>query len=265
MAEFSPSSKIDTTVPHSARVWNYWLGGTDNFAVDRQVGDQVREVYPQIVEVARSARKFLVRVVRYLAGEAGIRQFLDIGTGLPTANNTHEVAQAVAPESRIVYVDNDPLVLVHAQALLISTPEGATNYIEADLRELDKVLSAAAATLDFSKPIAIMLLGILGYIGNDDEARSILKRLLDAVPSGSYLAMGDGTKTSEVHAEVERAVQEGGLDYTYRSPEQIVRFFDGLELLEPGVVSPPRWRPDPEADNSITTEPLGRVGLGRKP
>jgi hypothetical protein len=255
--------QLDTNIPHSARVWNYWLGGKDNFAADREVGDQVREVYPGIVEVARTSRGFLMRAVRYLVGEAGIRQFLDIGTGLPTANNTHEVAQAIAPESRIVYVDNDPLVLVHARALLTSSPQGATAYIDADVRDTDKILHTAAATLDFTQPVAIMMLGILGYISDDDEARSILKRLLDAVPSGSYLAIGDGSKTSEEHAEVERTVQEGGLDYTYRSPEQIVHFFDGMELLEPGVVSPPRWRPGPD-EGDVTTEPLGRVGLARK-
>jgi len=256
--------KLDTSVPHSARVWNYWLGGKDNFAVDRKVGDEIRQVYPEIVEVARTARAFLVRAVRYLTGEAGIRQFLDIGTGLPTANNTHEVAQLVAPESRIVYVDNDPLVLVHARALLTSSPEGATAYIDADVRDTERILHEAARTLDFTKPVAIIMQGILGYIRDDDEAHSILKRLLDAVPSGSYLAIGDGTKTSDVHADVERTAQEGGLDYTYRTPEQLAHFFDGLELLEPGVVSMPRWRPDPGAAE-VTTEPAGRVGLARKP
>jgi O-methyltransferase involved in polyketide biosynthesis len=256
--------KLDTHVPHSARVWNYLLGGKDNFAADRKVGDEVRRVYPEIAEVARTARGFLVRAVRYLVVEAGIRQFLDIGTGLPTANNTHEVAQAIAPESRIIYVDNDPLVLVHARALLTSSPQGATDYIDADVRDTDRILHTAAATLDFTKPVAIIMQGVLGYIRDDHEAHSILKRLLDAVPSGSYLAIGDGTKTSEVHADVERTAQEGGLDYHYRTPEQIAHFFDGLELLEPGVVSMPRWRPDPDAADA-TTELAGRVGLARKP
>jgi O-methyltransferase involved in polyketide biosynthesis len=256
--------RLDTNVPHSARVWNYWLGGKDNFAVDRQLGDEIRQVYPDIVEVARTARGFLARAVRYLVGEAGIRQFLDIGTGLPTANNTHEVAQSIAPQCRIVYVDNDPLVLVHARALLTSSPQGATDYIDADVRDTDRILQQAARTLDFTKPVAIIMQGILGYIPDDDEAHSILKRLLDAVPSGSYLAIGDGTKTSEVHADVERTAQEGGLDYHYRTPERIAAFFDGLELLEPGVVPMPRWRPDPGAEDA-TTEPAGRVGLARKP
>jgi O-methyltransferase involved in polyketide biosynthesis len=256
--------RLDTNVPHSARVWNYWLGGKDNFAADRKVGDEVRKVYPEIVEVARTARGFLVRAVRHLVAEAGIRQFLDIGTGLPTANNTHQVAQSIAPECRIVYVDNDPLVLLHARALLTSSPQGATDYIEADLRDTDRILRGAAETLDLTKPVAIIMQGIFGYIRDDDKAHSILKQLLDAVPSGSYLAIGDGTKTSDVHADVERTVQEGGLDYRYRTPEQIVRFFDGLELLEPGVVPMPQWRPDPGAGDA-TSDPAGRVGLARKP
>ena len=255
---------LDTHVPHSARVWNYWLGGKDNFAVDRELGDQIRQVYPDIVEVARTARGFLVRAVRYLVDEAGIRQFLDIGTGLPTANNTHEVAQSIAPECRIVYVDNDPLVLVHARALLTSSPQGATDYIDADVRDTDRILEQAARTLDFTKPVAIILQGILGYIPDDDEAHSILKRLLDAVPPGSYLAIGDGTKTSEVHADVERTAQDGGLDYHYRTPERITHLFDGLELLEPGVVPMPQWRPDLGAADAATA-PAGRVGLARKP
>src|SRR5690348_8145736 len=163
----SPSSQkppIDTSVPHSARVWNYWLGGKDHYPVDRLVGDQVMAMFPDITRLARADRAFLGRAVRYLAGDAGIRQFLDIGTGLPTANNTHEVAQGIAPESRIVYVDNDPLVLVHARALLTSTPEGACDYIDADLRETGKILSEAARTLDFARPVALMMLGIVGQV-----------------------------------------------------------------------------------------------------
>jgi hypothetical protein len=161
---------IDTTVPHSARVWNYWLGGKDNYPVDRAAGEQFREIFPEIVDAARTSRQFLTRAVRYLAGVAGIRQFLDVGTGLPTADNTHEVAQRVAPDSRIVYVDNDPLVLTHARALLTSTPQGVTENIDADVREPDKIVLAAAKTLDFTQPTALMLLGILGHIGDYDEA-----------------------------------------------------------------------------------------------
>jgi S-adenosyl methyltransferase len=253
------------TVPQTARIWNYWLGGKDNFPVDRAVGDQILEAFPAIVENARASRAFLARAVRYLAGEAGIRQFLDIGTGLPTANNTHQVAQAVAAESRIVYVDNDPIVLTHARALLTSTPEGATAYIDADLRDPDTIVQEAARTLDFTQPIAIMLMGILGHIADDDEAQSIVRRLVDAVPSGSYLTMNDGTDTSEEVVEAARIWnQSANPTYHLRSPDRIARFFDGLELVEPGVVSPPRWRPDPSL-SGLPAEIDSFCGVGRKP
>jgi O-methyltransferase involved in polyketide biosynthesis len=257
--------EINTAVPQTARIWNYWLGGKDNYPVDRAVGDQILEAFPAIVENARASRAFLVRAVRYLAGEAGIRQFLDIGTGLPTANNTHEVAQQVAPESRIVYVDSDPVVLAHARALLTSTPEGATAYIDADLRDPDTILREGAGTLDFTRPIAIMLMGILGHIPDDDQARSIVRRLMDAVPSGSYLTMNDGTDTSEEVVEAARIWnQSANPTYHLRSPERIARFFDGLELVEPGVVSPPRWRPEPST-SGLPPEIDSSCGRGRKP
>jgi O-methyltransferase involved in polyketide biosynthesis len=260
--------QIDSTVPHSARIWNYWLGGKDNYPVDRAAGDQYREVFPEIVDVARASRQFLTRAVRYLAGEAQVRQFLDIGTGLPTADNTHQVAQRVDPACRIVYVDNDPLVLTHARALLTSTPQGATDYIDADLRDPDKILEAAARTLDFSRPSALMLMGILGHVGDYDEARSIVRRLLDALPPGSYLALNDGTDViSKAFAEAQQRYNESGAaPYQLRSPEQIAGFFDGLELVEPGVVSVPRWRPDlGEADGGPPAEVDAFGGVGRKP
>jgi O-methyltransferase involved in polyketide biosynthesis len=252
-------------VPQTARIWNYWLGGKDNFPVDRAVGGQILAAFPAIVENARASRAFLVRAVRYLAGEAGIRQFLDIGTGLPTANNTHEVAQQVAPESRIVYVDNDPGVLAHARALLTSTPEGATAYIDADLRDPDTILREAAGTLDRNRPIAITLMGILGHIPDDDRARSIVRRLMDAVPSGSYLTMNDGTDTSEEVVEAARIWnQSANPTYHLRSPERIARFLDGLEFVEPGVVSPPRWRPEP-GPSGLAPGIDSACGMGRKP
>jgi hypothetical protein len=257
--------KIDTSVPHSARVWNYWLGGKDHYPVDRTVGDQVMAMFPDITRLARADRAFLGRAVRYLAGEAGIRQFLDIGTGLPTANNTHQVAQAIAPESRIVYVDNDPLVLVHARALLTSTPEGACDYIDADLRESDKILSEAAKTLDFTQPVALMLLGIMGQVANSDQPEAIIKRLLDALPSGSYLTLSDGVNTSETFTEAVRHYNENSANtYHPRSPEQLTGFFEGLELVEPGVVPLTRWRPEatPFPDQG---EVPGMAGVGRKP
>jgi hypothetical protein len=265
----SPSEdhpKLDTKVPQSARVWNYWLGGKDNFAADREIGDQIRQMNPHIAEIAVAQRAFLVRTVTYLAREAGIRQFLDIGTGLPTANNTHEVAQSVAPQSRIVYVDHDPLVLVHARALLVGTPQGATDYIDADLRDPEKILQEAAKTLDFTRPVALILLGISGHITDDGEMRGILRRLLAAVPSGSYLALCDDTNViyPEAMDEMIRQWNESGENpRVNRTPERLARFFDGLEILEPGVVSVTRWRPDPaEAGDIPEVDDFG--GVGRK-
>ncbi|GAA2631097.1 SAM-dependent methyltransferase [Actinomadura fulvescens] len=239
--------KIDTTVPHSARVWNYWLGGKDNYPVDRAAGDQFIENVPSIVDTARQSRYLLQRVVRHLGEREGIRQFLDIGTGLPTVDNTHEVAQRVAPETRIVYVDNDPLVLVHARALLTSTPEGATDYVDADLKEPDAILNAAAKTLDFSRPVALMLMGILGFIADEEDPHGIVRKLVDALPSGSFLSLWDGVNVVSGEALDEAQGdynEEGGVPYTLRSPEEIARFFDGLELLEPGVVPVTKWRPE---------------------
>jgi S-adenosyl methyltransferase len=259
-----PPPELDTSVPQSARIWNYWLGGKDNFPVDRAAGDQYREVFPGVVDIARASRRFLTRAVRYLAGEAGVRQFLDVGTGLPTADNTHEVAQRVAPESRIVYVDNDPLVLVHARALLTSTPEGETAYVEADLHEPDAILAAAGESLDFGQPVALMLMGIMGHVGDDEEARSIVRRLLEPLPSGSYLALNDGTNVfSQAFVQAQEGYnRSGALPYHLRSPEQIAAFFEGLELVEPGVVSVPRWRPDP-AGGGAELDAFG--GVGQKP
>jgi len=256
--------EFDSSVPQTARIWNYWLGGKDHFPADQAVGDQILEAFPEIVENARASRAFLARAVRYLAGEAGIRQFLDIGTGLPTANNTHQVAQAVAPECRIVYVDNDPLVLAHARALLTSSPEGATDYIDADLRDPGRILQEAARTLDFSQPVAIMLMEILGHIEDDDEAQSIVKRLMGAVPSGSYLTMNDSTDTSAEVVEAARIWNQSAKPpYHLRSLERIARFFDGLELVEPGVVSPLEWRPEPGSGPPAEIDSL--CGIGRKP
>jgi hypothetical protein len=258
---------IDASVPNSARIWNYWLGGKDNYPVDREAGDDYRAIYPEIVDVARASRRFLTRAVRYLAGEAGVRQFLDIGTGLPTAHNTHEVAQQVVAEVRVVCVDNDPVVLTHARALLTS-PHGMTAYVDADLHQPDRILAAAPGTLDFSRPIGLMLLGILGHIVDDDEARSIVERLLEALPSGSYLTVCDGTNIiSEAGVEAQRLYNESGaVPYRLRSPDQIVEFFEGRELVEPGVVSCPRWRPDAaELASGAPAEMDQFAGVARKP
>ncbi len=261
------SAKIDTSVVHSARFWNYLLGGKDNFQVDRDVAEQIICLIPDFRDTVRGERKFLGRAVRYLAGEVGVRQFLDIGTGLPTANNTHEVAQAVAPESHIVYVDNDPIVLVHARALLTSTPEGLTDYIQADLRDPDLILREAARTLEFTRPVALMLLGIVNFITDDAEAHALVDRLLDALPSGSYLVLSH--PSGVLHGEaVEEAMRlwndSGAAPIVARSPQQLTRFFDHLELLEPGVVSCPLWRPDPiEVGHPV--EGFHFCGIGRKP
>jgi hypothetical protein len=256
---------IDTTVPHSARIWNYWLGGKDNYPVDRVAGEQFIAVFPQIVDVARAERAFLIRAVRFLAGEAGLRQFLDVGTGLPTADNTHEVAQRAAPEARIVYVDNDPLVLTHARALLTSTPEGVTDYVDADMHEPDKIMEAAVRTLDLGKPVALMFMGVLGHVTDYDEAASIVRRLLEPLPSGSYLALTDGTSViAKEGVEAQQDYNESGaIPYALRTPEEIAGFFEGLELVEPGVVSVPRWRPDPADGPAAELDAFG--GVGRKP
>jgi hypothetical protein len=191
------ADKIKAHLPHSARVWNYLLGGKDNYAADRQVGEMIMQAFPGIGVLARLQRQFLARAVHFLAAEAGIRQFLDIGTGLPSADNTHQLAQRVAPESRIVYVDNDPLVLVHAQALLTSTPEGRCDYIEADVRDPGRILAEAGRTLDFGQPVAVMMLGILGQIPDSDHPGEIVRDVMGAAAAGSYLALSDGTDTNQ--------------------------------------------------------------------
>ncbi|MFD9190388.1 SAM-dependent methyltransferase [Streptomyces phaeochromogenes] len=262
MNSWDPQSHIDATVPHSARIWNYWLGGKDNYEVDREAGDAYRKIAPNIETMARASRAYLIRTVTFVAGELGIRQFLDIGTGLPTYDNTHQVAQRAAPESRIVYVDNDPLVLCHARALLNSGPDGATDYIAADLYEPAGIIEAARTILDFDKPVALMLMGILGHIQDYEEAKSIVRRLQAALPSGSYFVHYDATDTD---AELKRAQEgyddTGAVPYVLRSPRQITAYYEGLELLEPGIVSCPLWRPEPGTDPQ-PTDVYG--GIGRK-
>lgn len=242
---------IDVTVAHNARVWNYWLGGKDHFEVDRAAGDQVRAMHPGIVQVARADRAFLGRVVRFLAGEAGIRQFLDIGTGLPTAENTHQVAEAVAPAVRVVYVDNDPVVLAHARALLTTSRPAVTSYVNADVHDPDAILRAAARTLDFGEPIAVMMLGILNFVLDNAEAKTIVERLLDAVVPGSYLALSHPTVElgGEGNAEAMRFWNEHARPpIRARGAEEIRQFLTGLDLVDPGLVSCAQWRPDVPAD-----------------
>ncbi|MEU1179221.1 SAM-dependent methyltransferase [Streptomyces sp. NPDC005820] len=257
-------TEIDTSVPHSARIWNYWLGGKDNYPVDEAAGDAYTAVFPGIVTIARSSRAFLGRSITHLVEEAGIRQFLDVGTGLPTVDNTHEVAQRLAPESKIVYVDNDPLVLAHARALLTSSPEGATSYEDLSLYEPERILEAAARTLDLSRPTALILSGILGHVDGYDRARDLVRAFLDGLPSGSYLSLNEGSRgTDPVYEQAQDAYNEtGAVPYFLRPIDQIEGYFEGLDLVDPGVVSVPLWRPAPGAG----TTPIGQHGgLGRKP
>lgn len=241
---------FDTTVAHQARMYDYFLGGKDNFAADRAAAEAWREIDPDIFSGARANRAFLGRVVRCLAAEKGIRQFLDIGSGIPTSDNTHQVAQAVAPESRVVYVDYDPVALAHSRALLVSSEAGATDYIDADLRDTPKILTRAAKLLDFSRPVAITLMAVLHAIPDSDDPYAIVTALLDAVPSGSYLALSHSASDLLLQEQRKRLEDVNGRmvqqDFTYRDREQVARFFDGTELLDPGLVKVEEWRPEPD-------------------
>jgi hypothetical protein len=257
---------FDTCVPHIARVYDYWLGGKDNFAADRELGERTLAAYPNLVFSVRANRAFLARAVRFLAAEQGIRQFLDIGTGIPTANNTHQVAQHIAPESRIVYVDNDPVVLSHAQALLKSSPQGACAYLDADLRDPDGILDRAARTLDFSQPVAVMLIAVMHFIGDEDEAAAIMRTLVGACAPGSFVAISH--VASDIDAEqqgemVRRLNQSVAEKATMRDRVGVTRLFAGLELVEPGVVRVAQWRPDSEFEAASPTGLWG--GVARKP
>ena len=260
-----PLPEIDTSVAHIARVYDYWLGGKDNFAPDRIAAEAAMREDPNVVEGVRGNRAFLARSVRYLAGEAGIRQFLDIGTGIPSADNTHEVAQAVAAESRVVYVDNDPIVLAHARALLTSGSEGSTAYLDADLRNTAEILRAAAATLDFSQPVAVMLIGILHCIPDEDDPAGVVKRLMDAVPPGSYLALShpaNDINTTGIRNLASRLNEVMPMKLRFRSRAEVERFFEGLDLVEPGLVRGPEWRP--RTDQEMANPAALWAGVARK-
>ncbi|WP_238005855.1 SAM-dependent methyltransferase [Dactylosporangium sp. AC04546] len=263
--------RLDSGVPHPARRYNYWLGGKDNFAADRESGDLLAKSYPAARIAARANRAFLQRTVRYLAGEVGIRQFLDVGTGLPTADNTHEVAQRVAPDARIVYVDNDPMVMAHARALLSSTPEGRTRYIEEDLRNPERILSdpAVMETLDLGQPVALMLIAIAHFLPDQAAARSVVRTLLDALPSGSYLTMSCATEeflTPELAANWDETLRIGKSDVYPRDRAEFCEFFAGLDFVEPGVVAVGDWRADPDAEEHPLPVDASIFGaVGRKP
>jgi hypothetical protein len=256
---------FDTSVPHIARVYDYWLGGKDNFAADRELGERTLAAYPNLVFSVRANRAFLARAVRFLAAEAGIRQFLDIGTGIPTANNTHQVAQRVAAESRIVYVDNDPIVLSHAQALLKSSPQGVCAYLDADLRDPAAILAAAARTLDFGQPVAVMLIAVMHFVGDDDEAAAIVRTLTAACAPGSFVVIShvasdiDTEQQTELVRRLNQSVAEKA---TMRDRAGVTRLFDGLELVEPGVVRVSEWRPDSDLEAASPTGLWG--GVARK-
>jgi hypothetical protein len=259
------AARLKPAVAHPARVYDYWLGGTNNFAADRETAEQVIAVRPSIRAEVRANRAFLGRAVRYLTEQAGIRQFLDIGTGLPSAGNTHEVAQSVAPETRVVYADNDPIVLIHGRALLASAPEGVTAYADADLRDTERVLAAARQTLDLGEPVAVMLIAMLHHVPDGDDPGGIVARLVDAVAPGSYLVLSHPASDIDVAAVTEVARRYNArvpAGQQRRSQEEVARFFSGLELLEPGIVPTTQWRPPEPASP-------GRVpmwaGVGRKP
>lgn len=269
-----PASSIDTTRPHQARLWNHWLGGKDTYPVDREVGDRIAAVYPEIVDVARHSRAFLVRVVHYMTGQ-GIRQFLDVGTGLPAVDNTHEVARRDAEDCRVVYVDNDPLVVSHARALLTGFTDGDCAYVEADVREPLAIIEQASDVLDFGEPVGLLLLGIVGNVADEDDPAGVVRSLVGALPSGSHVAINDGTNVLGVdewtpaeataRGEALRVCAEAGaVPYHARTPEFIEALFGGLDLVEPGVVSTPSWRPDfPELGQSRPIDSFG--GVARKP
>jgi O-methyltransferase involved in polyketide biosynthesis len=258
---------FDPSVPAPARMWNYWLGGKDNFAADRAAAERVLEVMPTMPLIARAARLFLVEAVQRLAAEHGIRQFLDIGTGLPVADNTHQIAQRVAPESRIVYVDYDPVVLVHAQALLTSSPEGKTDYIQADLRDTATILDAAARTLDFSQPVAIILIAVLHFVEDAEDPYAVVARLMEAMAPGSYLVIGHAASdiAAEASAELTRRYNQlSSATITPRDHEQVARFFAGLDMLPPGVAPINQWGLSDQINPTVGGL-VGYCGVGRKP
>jgi len=257
---------FDTSVAHIARVYNFWLGGRDNYAADRDAAEQVIAAYPTIRSSVRAQRAFLGRAVQYLVTEAGIRQYLDIGTGLPSADNTHEVAQRAAPESRVVYADNDPIVLAHARALLTSSPEGATHYVDADLRDTAKICEQAAEILDFGQPLAILLIGVLHCIPDRDDPAGIVSSLVSLMPPGSYLVIAHPASDihqSQVSTAANRINPLMAEPVTLRTHDQVSRFFDGLDLVEPGLVQLHRWRPGP--DGPVPDHDIANYGaIGRK-
>ncbi|WP_017606603.1 SAM-dependent methyltransferase [Nocardiopsis alkaliphila] len=257
---------VDTSAPHSARVWNYWLGGKDNYPVDRELGDQILRIHPKIAVDARAGRAFLVRTITHLTAEEGVRQFLDIGTGLPTHQNTHEIAQALALESRVVYVDNDPMVLAHARALLTGTSQGATEFVDSDLRDPARVLERAGELLDLERPVGVSIIGTLGHVPTMEEALDLVRAYVDPLPSGSFLIVADAVLPEEGTATeaLQEWNKEAALAYRGHTRAEFASYFDGLDLLDPGIGPSPLWRPEPvEVGLAPDTDMYG--GVGRKP
>ena len=262
--------QINTAKPHAARVYDFYLGGKDHFAADRETGQALMRVVPTIRAAARENRAFLGRAVRFLVAEAGIRQFLDIGTGLPSANNVHEVAQGLVPSCRVVYVDNDPIVLAHARALLTSSPEGRTAYIPADLREPETILDdpVTRQTLDFTQPIALMLVAVLHFVPDEEQPRQIVDTLLDALPSGSYLTASHVTPEHDPEGVggLERAYQASGLPAQARVADEFAELaFRGLDMVDPGLVLVSEWRPDAGGVRPQASEVNWYGAIARKP
>jgi O-methyltransferase involved in polyketide biosynthesis len=260
--------RLNTAVPHPARVYDVWLGGKDNYPADRAAAAAGLEAFPSTIQSVRANRAFLARAVEYLAAEEGIRQFLDIGTGLPSANNTHEVAQVTAEESRVVYVDNDPVVITHAHALLVSTPEGACDYLQADVRDVDAILAGAARTLDFTQPVAVLMLQLLHFVPEEDNPYGIVRRIMDAVPPGSFLVLAHGSLdvNPAVEAQLMKMAAASATRLRLRDRAEVTRFFDGLELIAPGLVSGPEWLQTGPDDGTANPADIGfgYSGVARK-
>ena len=262
----SVARTIDPSVAHIARIQDYWLGGKDHFEADRLAGDEAIAQLPDMVASVRNTRAFLGRTVRFLAQERGIRQFLDVGTGIPTASNTHEVAQRAAPASRIVYVDNDPMVLAHARALLTSSAEGRCAYIDADIRDPENIAGLAAEVLDFTEPVGVVLMAVLQFVPDDDDPYGLVRRLMAAMPAGSYLVISHPAADLQAAAMAGMATRLNQLmaqRVKPRSKAEVTAFFDGLDLVEPGVIRCPEWRPDRPEDAAGKSTMWG--GVAEKP
>lgn len=259
---------FDASVANPARMWDYWIGGKDNFAADRVAAEEIKEAMPSLPVIARLVRRFLIGAVDTLAADYGIRQFLDVGSGLPTANNTHDAAQAVAPESRVVYVDHDPVVISHSRALLSSNAEGKTAFVHADLRDTSAIITQAAQILDFTQPVAVMLIAVLHFIPDHDDPYAVVRRLMDAVPTGSFLVLAHAASDIAADAGAEMARRYNArspVPITLRSRDQTARFFDGMEMLDPGLAPLVHWWDLGRADVGEAGGLIGYCGIGRKP